>query len=419
MKLLFLVNTFIKSSNLLFGFIVSVLIANCFGAQTLGLYTLFITLLNLFLIFVRGGQDRLLIKELNDKSININKVLTESLCLIIILALIASLIVLLLVSFDFVVIPSDVSQSYLIAYLSLSLLAGGLITLVVVSFRATDSVSLANALEGVPINLLFLLLLSLLVFFLENFTGLDIQAYYTIVSIVVALSVFFLLKHKLSWRLDFKELDVLGRFKRGLPFLVIFGTTSLNTSIDALMINTFLPIEQLAYYNIAQKLSSLVQFGLVIGTSLIMAKMARLYYARKGDELRATLNKATSLALTIAIPVALIIYLFPQFLLSLWGDGFSSATTALFILVGAQLINVAFGPLGVMLTILNKEKQVLYWSIFTLIVNSLGNFFLVPVYGIEGAACSTACAVILENVIFYFLVKQGKIYQNSANEVEK
>jgi len=405
MKRLFIFNTLIKSSTLFFGFIISVFISNYFGSSSLGLYILFITLLNLFLIIVRGGQDRLLIKDLNDKKEDHNKILSEAFSLIFSLFLTTSLIVCILIWLNFIKVPFLISRQYFVMCLMVSLLAGGVISFVVVSLRAKEFVTRANVFEGLPVNVLLLLVLVSIVFFGLNDQGLIPVVVYTIVAFLVALALLLALKHQLQWKASFRKLDLLSRFRKGLPFMLIFGTTSLNTSIDTLMVSSFLTIDDVAYYNGALKLSSLIQFGLVISTSLIMGKMAAQFQNHQIKLLRSTIKQAILLSLSLAIPTSIIFLFASNEILSVWGQEFVIAKNPLFILMLAQLINVSFGPLGVMLTVLGKEKQVLYWSCFTLIFNIIGNYILVPWLGIQGAALSTAGAVIIENIIFFSIVR--------------
>lgn len=406
MKLLFLLNTAIRSSSLLFGFIISVVLSNLYGVEVLGLYTLFITLLNLLLIFVRGGQDRQLIKELNDGQFNQNQVISESLLLIIALGVLTAILSYLLLSYEVIKIPQSITLNRFFLVLSMALFAGGIISLSVVVLRARNYVTLANCAEGLPVNVALLVTLCAAYYIgWHELGGKLVLTSYAIICTAVAILLIVFLRYKVAWQFQITQISLYRRFRMGLPFMLIFGATSLNTSIDTIMVNHFLSIKDVAYYNVALKLSSLVQFGLVISTSLIMSKMAKLYQLKQIAELRSLIRKSTLLALSLALPIALIFLVFPLFALGLWGPEFWVSKNALFVLILAQLVNVSFGPLGVMLTIVGKEKLVLYWSAVILIGNTIGNWLLIPMFGIEGAAISTAFFVIAENVLFYSIVR--------------
>ncbi len=405
MKLLFVFNTLIKSSSLLFGFIISVFVTHYFGSAALGLYVLFVTLLNLLLIVVRGGQDRLLIKELADNKANSRKILSEAFILVLLMGSFASVLVITFIGLGMIKAPALMSVTQFVIFLAFSALACGIMSIVVVTLRARNYVTQANMLEGLPLNILLLLGLALVVLIVD-FPSPTLPIFlYSLVAFLVATGSVIYLKNKFAWQLELNNLDIVNRFKLGLPFMLIFGTTSLNTSIDTLMVNYYLSIEEVAYYNVALKLSSLIQLGLVISTSLIIGKMAKLYQSKQIKQLRLVIRQSIYLSLSLAMVIILLYGIAVDDILSLWGAEFTLAKQPLYILVLAQFINVCFGPLGVMLTVLGKEKQVLLWSIGTLLINTLGNFILVPYLGITGAAISTACAVVIENLVFYGIVK--------------
>ncbi|MFD1619497.1 oligosaccharide flippase family protein [Thalassotalea marina] len=417
MKLLFFINTSVKSSSLIFGFVISVVLSNFYGAATLGIYTLFITWLNLLLLFTRGGQDRVLLKELSEESSTAKAqglALFDAVILSAVLSIIAGLFLLLFYDFGLINIPSTVSSTLFLACLTAVLLTRAVQTIVVTALRAKERVTLANFLESVPFNLLFLLVLLGIALSQLTQTTEQVLWWYLLVSTLVTLLSVSTLRQHFLYHAQCSIKSLVERFKHGLPFILIFGTTTLNTSIDSIMVNQFLPIEQLAYYNVALKLSSLVQFGLVIATSLVMAQFATLYRQGKVEQLNTLIIKTRLLALSLAVPVVLVLYLAGGYIMAVWGQEFIAANQATLILATAQLINVAFGPIGVMLTIVGKEKQVLYWSAVTLAINTLGNYVLVPIWGIEGAAISTAVAVVLENVLFYLIAKRQGILVSSS-----
>jgi O-antigen/teichoic acid export membrane protein len=58
-----------------------------------------------------------------------------------------------------------------------------------------------------------------------------------------------------------------------------------------------------------------------------------------------------------------------------------------------------------------KEKPVLVGTIFSLLINLFLTVQLVPNYGISGAAVATACAIITQNCIFLWLIKNNNILE--------
>lgn len=398
------------------------MLSNYMGAATLGLYTLFITWMNLCLLVSRAGQDRVLIKELStpeQKNHREKNWLAESVSLSFLLSVLMSLVLSGLVLLGVIKVPELVSTTQFLLCLLVTLFTGAVLTIVVTAYRAVNRVTLANIFESVPVNFLFALSLFVFAYWYAVLDNKHILQVFTLISAAVAMAALVTMLRTFKTRFKVSIEGILARLQLGLPFVLIFGTTSLNTSIDTIMVNQFLPIEQLAFYNVSLKLSSLVQFGLVIATSLVMAKFAACFASNDILGLKTIVNRTRLMALSLAIPVALCLFIGGDFIVSLWGDDFLVAKQSLVILASAQLLNVAFGPLGVMLTIIGKEKAVLHWSILTLCLNTFGNFILVPRYGITGAALSTACAVVLENIIFYVIAKQRlSLRDNPSNSMD-
>ena len=72
---------------------------------------------------------------------------------------------------------------------------------------------------------------------------------------------------------------------------------------------------------------------------------------------------------------------------------------ALLILAFSQVINAMSGSVGIILNMTGKEKVFRNILFFALAINIVLNLFLIPIYGIEGAAIASASSLIYWKIV--------------------
>src|SRR5690606_14902262 len=80
-------------------------------------------------------------------------------------------------------------------------------------------------------------------------------------------------------------------------------------------------------------------------------------------------------------------------------DPFRTGYVALLILVFGQLINAGMGCVVVLLNMTGHERDTLNGVAVAAVANLLLNFLLIPRFGINGAAASTAVSLALWNIL--------------------
>jgi len=89
-------------------------------------------------------------------------------------------------------------------------------------------------------------------------------------------------------------------------------------------------------------------------------------------------------------------------LLSWFGNEFRSAAPALMILAVGQLINLSTGPVGTILLMTGNEQIMKRHTVTTVLVNLAAAIFLIPVWGVAGAAASAAIGMALLNLLSWY-----------------
>jgi O-antigen/teichoic acid export membrane protein len=86
-------------------------------------------------------------------------------------------------------------------------------------------------------------------------------------------------------------------------------------------------------------------------------------------------------------------------LLKIYGDIFTTGARALVFLALGEVINAATGSTGAILLMTGKQKWEVLNSFCILILNVAFNLYLIPKYGIEGAAIGFTLSISIINVL--------------------
>jgi O-antigen/teichoic acid export membrane protein len=108
----------------------------------------------------------------------------------------------------------------------------------------------------------------------------------------------------------------------------------------------------------------------------------------------------------MSVPVATIIFVFPSFLLNLFGPEYPEALDSLRVLAIGQLINALCGPVLYILNMTGKEKDSQRIMLWVTLVNMVLNGILIPMLGILGAAIATSVSMSLWNIAAVIKVVQ-------------
>lgn len=168
---------------------------------------------------------------------------------------------------------------------------------------------------------------------------------------------------------------------------------------DTLMVGYFLEKADVGIYRIAFRISTVITFTQFAINGIAAPMIANLYH--KGDfaGLRKLIHKIGLFNFLFSVPIFLLIVFAPTFLLGLFGAEYESGKFILLILSFGQVIFALSGPVMYILTMTKHEKTALYIMYLTATINLLGNAILIPIYGLHGAAISTAVTTLLWNVL--------------------
>lgn len=131
--------------------------------------------------------------------------------------------------------------------------------------------------------------------------------------------------------------------------------------------------------------------------TVIAPKFAALYQEGKVQELQQIASKTMVLLVIVASPIAFIMVIFPEFIMSFFGDQFIEGANILMVLVFGQFIYVITGSVGYLLTMSGHERVMRNIMIACSGLIILLNIVLIPHFGALGAAIATATTLVFQN----------------------
>ena len=235
----------------------------------------------------------------------------------------------------------------------------------------------------------------LAVWFLNSFIVLFI------ISTIVVYSLFFKKDFPKTVHDHFSSIDIL---RTSYPMALSAISYFLMQSTDVLFISAYDTFESVAYYSIAVKLATVTALALISVNIVIAPKIASIYNDRNFSELKLILKKATRINVLISLPIIILLICFSEYILSMFGINYILAKNALWILLIAQFFNSITGPSALYLNMTGRQKKLNVILLISLIINVVLNIFLVPTFGMLGAAIATTTSFVLSKVFASALV---------------
>lgn len=194
--------------------------------------------------------------------------------------------------------------------------------------------------------------------------------------------------------------------KAWIPFTLLVAANTLNAQIGILMLGWLSSNEQVAAMQIAAQGSMLVALSLTVVNQVIGPHITQAYRAGERRKMRVISRQSVRLAILCAVPMAIPLLFWGDVIIEIifGGEYVELAVLPLAIMVTGQLVNVAFGSVGTLLTMCGYERDTLTGQIVALVISVLAAMLLAPEWGATGAALAVAIGIISWNLVLAFLV---------------
>jgi O-antigen/teichoic acid export membrane protein len=192
------------------------------------------------------------------------------------------------------------------------------------------------------------------------------------------------------------------------PLLVVGGMQVINSYTDILMLGSMKGAAAAGVYRAVWELASLISFSLIAANMALAPAIARLWATGDRAQLQRMVTAAARGTLALSLPLGLLFILGGRLVLEVvFGAAFASGATALAILSGAQLANVAVGSVGYILMMTGHERDAALGVGVAAVVNVALNGLFIPFWGISGAAAATGISLVTWNLLLVWRVSRS------------
>ena len=140
--------------------------------------------------------------------------------------------------------------------------------------------------------------------------------------------------------------------------------------------------------------------------SITAPKYAFLYKSGNIIELRRLWLNSTKILIVLAVIPTFILLIYPEWIMSLFGEKFVSGAPILIVLVIGQFINVASGSVAYLLTMTGNEKYMRNIVFLSAIINIILSIVMFDFFGVIGVAISTAISISISNILGLYFIKK-------------
>ena len=183
------------------------------------------------------------------------------------------------------------------------------------------------------------------------------------------------------------------------PLLAITVSQGLLLSADVLMIGAYRGTTEAGLYSVAAQLVTVITLAINAANAIVAPLLAELYAKRDLQGMRDVLRISARSVLAYAIPVLLVLIVFGERLLALYGAEFRDSWLPMMILAVGQISIVAFGSVGFLLTMSGNERVASRAIVASAVLNVVLNAVFIPLWGVVGAAVATGVSTFARSAI--------------------
>ena len=406
------ISFFLRFGGLIIGYLLALIIAHLFGADGLGEYILAITILRLFTLLAKVGLDITSIRFIASfASKNKWRSIFSFRKHVLLILSVSSIISSLLMYFLAMPISDLIHINY--RYIQLNaffVLPMAFFMVNYESLRGLKRIAEFSFFYRVSQGLFSIILIIILYQFFQS-SEIPVYAYLISVLIVSILS-FFSFTYWLKEMSDSEEEAVLevksysNLLKISIPLMFAQSVQFVMSWTDKLMLGSMSTLEDVGIYHTAFKLSMFAAVALMSINSIASPKFAEMFANNDMIGLRKVVRQSTIMIFWTSAPLAIIFFMFPEFLLGLFGNEFKIGVTAFILLSCGKLFSSFSGSVGNILQMTGNQNILAKILLCAAILNIVLNLYLIPKYGINGAALASMISIIVWNSGMILAVKK-------------
>lgn len=396
----------ILATGLSFGF--TIILAQLLGAEGTGIFFLALTILVILTTISRLGMGTALVKFIaaNVVAGQLGKVLgvyQKATLYALIASIFMSMILYILAPWMSRVIFSKPELMQPLSIIALAIIPLTLLTLHSDALKGLKRIAASITVLSILVPILSCLIA---VIFVPSY-GIDAAAWGYLLATIVALLVgwWWWKSVTRSWQTKKIQFDTQELLACSMPFLSAGTAYLIITWFPLLMLGVWESNESVGIYSVAYRVAMFTGFIFIAVNSITMPKFSELYQMGDIAALDAVARNATKMMVLFASPLLLLFLIFPEQILSIFGEEFKAGGVVLSILAIGQFINIATGSVCSLLNMCGHERLMRNNLIFCVLIGVPLSVILIKNYGIVGGAIATAIMLSMQNLIAAVLVK--------------
>lgn len=383
----------------------SAAIARTLGAEQAGLYFLCFSLVTILAALARVGTDSSIVRFVGERVENLWSVLGKVLCMTILMSSLFAL----LISFLSVEIASSIFSQEEIAPV-LKAIAPSIVGVTIYTAFGFALQGIRRAAESVLVlNICCNYGMILWLYVVPARSAIEVASIFSVLTCLSVSVGLILLRFKapvltqgvLPWR---------RLLESCLPLWMVVAMAQVVQWSGHLIAGAYLEPEQVAMFAVALRTATLTAFLLTVVNMVVAPRYSR--YIADGNflALERLVKHSIRAISVVAVPVVAMMWVFPAWLLGLFGEEFHEGADLLRILALGQLVNALTGSVGVLLMMSGNERDMRNITVVSGVMALGLTWVLVASYGVLGAALGTAIAVAAQNLLaVHFVNKRLKI----------
>lgn len=407
----------LKSSVTFLGLLSTIALARYLGPSELGSYTLILTIIMVISLPVKAGLPQLIVREISKYKVENSSKKIKGLIVFSNTFIIAFTMILFFIFYLYNTYYNNIwTKNTLFLIFSLVL---------VLAFNETRSATLRGLgsyfLGQIPDNLIRPLVF-IIIIILIIFSGYELNVQSTLVAYFISVTIAFMVGNIFLYKNN--SIKGLAKYKpiydtkiwlySSIPMSMSNIFHLANTQIDILLLGYYLSTYEIGIYRISVQISLLIAFSLQASKMISEPIFSRLLKEGSFNELQKTIKYISRLNSVFSILILVLILIFGKtIIILLFGIEYIDSFVPFVILASARLVSSFLGTGGYLLNMAGFEKRYAGLWLISAFINIILNILLIPIFGINGAALSTALSLIFANIYTWYLAKKLTKYNCS------
>lgn len=404
-----------KTIGFVAGYFFTLIVTRTLGAESWGIFSLSLSILTIFSVISRLGMDTAVLKlvsEMNAKGEQYFLVGVYRKVLITVFFWGGILTLLLYFSSDLIAqyIFKNKNLGFPFRISALGIIPFSAILIFSEGFRGLKQITHFAFFQFVA-KFLFSIIFYLPIYYLTMHQSAPLISFISALYISLIISYFLWIRQNKSFLLKEKNKkntlydSTLKIINFSLPFFITSSVLFINGYTDTIMLGIFTTEKEVGIYNVVLKLAAANSFILAAINSISAPKFSELHGTGNHKRLKELVQKSTKLIFYTSLPLIVLFFAFPEILLKMFGPEFIEAKYALYFLTVGSFINAISGSVGYLINMTGKQHVTKNILLTGALINVTLNYFLIPLYGINGAAFASMISMAFWNLTMVLYIK--------------